>query len=631
MFDFVHGHKRAVQIVLALIILPFALWGVESYRSGGDANYVASVGGDKISAQEFDIALKEQQGQLRTAMGRNFDPALFERPEFRYALLENLIRQRLLAREAAGSGLAVPDARLASVIEQIAAFRQDGRFSKQRYEDVLRDQGMTPLTFEARVRQELMVEQLTDAYARSVFVPTAVIDRLVRLNEEQREVSLAQFGPDTYLARAGIEPSEVKAYYDGHPAEFQTPEQVRLEYVVLSADALQADIQVTPEEAKKYFGEHEREFGTPEERRASHVLVKVAASASAAEQAAAKRKAEELFEQARRTPQKFAELAKQHSQDPGSAGNGGDLGYFGRGSMVGPFEDAVFEMKPDEIRGPVQTDFGYHILKLTGIKPGKAVSFEEAKERIEQELRKHKAGKHFAEAAENFSNLVFEQGDSLQPAAEALKLQIQKSPWLSRAGGEVGFPGNEKMLAAVFSEDVLKNKRNTEAIEVAPNTLVSARVIEHRPASIQAFGEVKEAIAKRLARQKASELAVKEGKEKLALLAQDKDAALDWGKPVLASRRQVPGGMPEAIFTEVFKASVAKLPAYVGAKNPQGGYLLARIDKTIEVDKIDDAKRRAYAQQIEQMLGQEALGAFVASLKKQADIKIRQEALEKKQ
>lgn len=627
MFDFVHAHKRAVQIVLALIILPFALWGVESYRSGG-ANYVASVGGSKISAQEFDVALKEQQDRLRTTMERNFDPALFDRPEFRYALLENLIRQRLLAQEAVGAGLAVPDAQLASVIEQIDAFRVDGKFSRQRYENSLSNQGMTPLTFEARVRQELLVEQLVDAYVRSAFVSTAVIDRLIRLNEEQREVSLAQIAPDAYLARTGVDPSEAKAYYDSHPAEFQTPEQVRLEYVVLSADAMHADIQVTPEEAKQYFEEHEKEFGAPEERRVSHILVRVAASASAAERAAAERKAEDLLKQARQAP--FAELAKQHSQDSGSAGNGGDLGYFGRGAMAKSFEDAAFQMKPDEIRGPVQTDFGYHILKLTGIKPGKGGSFEEAKDRIEQELRKRKAGKRFAEAAENFSNLVFEQGDSLQPAAEALKLQIQKSPWLSRAGGE-GFPGNEKMLAAVFSEDVLKNKRNTEAIEVAPNTLVSARVIEHRPASIQAFGEVKEAIVKQISRKKASELAVQEGKEKLALLAQGKEAALDWGKPVLASRRQAPGSMPEAIFTEVFKASVTKLPAYVGVKNPQGGYLLARIDKTIEVGEIDDAKRRAYAQQIEPMLGQEALGAFVASLKKQADIKIRQEMLEKKQ
>lgn len=630
MFDFVHGHKRAVQVVLALIILPFAFWGVESYRSVGDFNYVAKVGDDAISIQEFDNAFKEQQDRLRTLMGRNFDPAMFERPEFRYSLVENLIRQRLLLREASAAGLAVPDAQLASIIQQIAAFQQDGGFSRQRYESVLRNQGMTSLLFEARLRQELAVQQLTDAYTQNVFLPNAVIDTLIRLNEQQREVSVVQVTPDAYLARVKLEPSELKAYYDGHLAEFGIPERVRLEYLTLSADALLIQVQATPEEMNKYFEEHDKEFGRAEERQTSHILITVAKSASEAEKAAARNRAEELLKQVRQAPKRFAELAKQHSQDPGSAANGGDLGYFGRGAMVKSFEDAAFQMKPDEIRGPVQTDFGYHIIKLTGIRPGKGASFEEVKDRIEQEVRKQKAGKRFAEVAESFSNMVFEQGESLKPAAEALKLPIQQSQWISRAGGEVVFPGNEKMLAAVFSDEVLKNKRNTEAIEVAPNTLVSARVIEHKPASTRAFDEVKGDISRKLVRQKASELAVKEGRGKLAALVQGKDAGVAWDKPLAVSRRQVQG-LPDAIHPEVFKASPVRLPAFVGADNPQGGYLLARISKVTEVGTIDDAKRRGYAQQVRQMVGQEELGAYVASLRKKADIKIRQEAIEKKQ
>ncbi|MBI2312139.1 MAG: SurA N-terminal domain-containing protein [Betaproteobacteria bacterium] len=629
MFDIVHGHKRAVQIVLALIILPFAFWGVESYRRVGDSNFVASVGDDEISVQEFEAALKDQQDRLRTLMGRNFDPALFERPEFRLSLVENLVRQRLLSREAVGAGLAVSDVQLASIIQQIAAFQQDGRFSKQRYENVLRNQGMTPLNFEARLKQELAVQQLTDAYAQNTFLPAAVIDRIIRLNEQQREVSVAHIAPDSYLARVKVEPTEAKAYYDGHLPEFGVPEQVRIEYLTLSADSLLGQVQVTPEELTKYYEEREKEFGKAEERQASHILITAGQGASEADRAAALKKAEDLLRQVRQAPNKFAELAKQHSQDPGSAANGGDLGYFARGAMVKPFEDAVFQMKPNEILGPVQSDFGYHVIKLTGIRPGKVAGFDEVKDRIEQEVRKQKAGKKFAEAAEGFSNMVFEQGESLKPAAEAFKLPIQQSSWLSRAGGEVAFPGNEKMLAAVFSEDVLKNKRNTEAIEVAPNTLVSARVIEHRPASTRPFDEVKADVTRRLARQKAGELALKEGGEKLAALAEGKDPGVGWSKPVTVSRQQAPG-MPEAIYGKVFGASPAKLPAYVGAENPQGGYILARVSRVAEVASIDDVKRRAYAQQVRQMLGQEELGAYVASLRKKTEVKIRQELLEKK-
>ena len=427
MFDFVHGHKRAVQVVLALIILPFALWGVESYRTSGDTGYVASVQGDKIPVREFDIALKEQQDRLRTVMGPSYDPARFERAEFRYSLVENLIRQRLLLREAADAGLAVSDAQLASIIQGIASFQQDGRFSRQRYESLLRNQSMTSLMFEAKLRQELMVQQLTDAYTQSVFVPDTVIDRLVRLNEQRREVSVVLLSPDSNLKRVKVEPSELKTYYDGHPAAFQVPEQVRLEYVILSADMLQSQVQVTPEETKKYYEEHEKEFSQPEQRQASHILLGVAPNAGEAERAAARKKAEDLLGQIRQAPGKFAELAREHSRDPGSANKGGDLGYFDRGAMVKAFDEAVFQMNPGEIRGPVQTDFGYHLIKLTGIKPGKVASLEKAKDRIEQDLKKQKAGKRFAEAAENFSNMVFEQSDSLKPMPRRSILPSRKA------------------------------------------------------------------------------------------------------------------------------------------------------------------------------------------------------------
>lgn len=630
MFDFVQQRKRIIQIILALVMLPFALWGIQSYRVSGNSDFVAAVGDQKISPEEFERALRDQRERLRQLLGSAYDPAMMENPEMRLAVLDRLIQQRLLLGEAVRTGLTVSDQQLIDVIQGIPAFRQDDKFSKQRYEALLRNQNLTPMVFEAQLRQELMVQQLSDAYLQENLVPNAVVDRLIRLTEQQREVSQAQIAPEQFLSQAKVDPAAVKSYYEGHASEFQVPEQVRLEYVALSADGLASQMQVSPDESKKYYEEHASDFGQPEERQASHILVSVPRNASEAEKQAARAKAEDLLKQVRQSPKSFAEIAKKYSQDTGSAASGGDLGFFARGAMVKPFDDAVFQMKVDEIRGPVETDFGYHIIKLTAIRPGKAAAFDDVKTKIEQEIRKQKAAKKFNEVAENFSNLVFEQGDSLKPAADAFKLPIQQSPWISRTGGQVSFPINDKMLQAVFSEDVLKNKRNTEAIEVAPNTLVSARVLEHKPAATRPFESVQDEIAKKLARQQAGEIALKQGKEKLEKLRQGQDAGVQWSNPQQVSRQR-PQGLTEAAMRQIFKADVTRLPVYIGVETPQGGYTLFRVSKVLEASNIDDAKRAAFARQLRQFVGQEEFDAFVAGIRKKSEVKIRQEAVEKKQ
>jgi peptidyl-prolyl cis-trans isomerase D len=471
---------------------------------------------------------------------------------------------------------------------------------------------------------------LESALGAANFVPQASVDRMIAIGEQQREFSQAPFLPDHFLAAVKVDPADVKAYYDANKAEFEVAEQVRLEYITLSPDVLARDVAVTPEEIAKHYRDHEQDFGQPEERRASHILITSAKGAPENERKAAQAKAESLARQAKQSPDKFAELAKQHSQDPGSAANGGDLGYFGRGAMVKPFEDAAFAMKMNEISGPVESEFGFHIIRVTGIKPGKTMSQEEAAPKIEQELRKQKAGRKFAEVAETFSNLVFEQGDSLKPAADQFKLQTQRTDWIKRKGGEPAFPVNDKMLASVFSDDVLKNKRNTEAIEVAPNTLVSARVIEHKPATLRSFEEVSADISKKLQRKQASDLAVKAGKEALAKLQKGEDPGVTWGVP-LALSRQRPAGLPDFAVRPAFQADTSKLPAYVGVENPRGGYLILRIGKVIDAPPATEAQRRLYGDQLRQLLAQEQLNAFLASAKAEEGVTLRPERVEKKQ
>lgn len=618
------------KIILALLIIPFALFGVDYYQRGTSGDYVAKVGDYRITPQEFDQALRERQDQMRQVLGRNFDPAIMDNPDVRRTILEELVNQHALSERASGAGLAVPDAEVARLIQQVEAFQKDGKFSKERYESALRGQGLTPVVFEQRLRQQMLLQHLESALGQANFVSQASVDRMIAIGEQQREFSQAPFLPDQYLAEVKVEPAAAKAYYEANKAEFEVPEQVRLEYLVLSPDVLAKDMQVSAEEIAKYYRDHEKDFGQPEERRASHILIASTKGAPEAERKAAQARAEDLARQAKQSPDKFAELAKQHSQDPGSAANGGDLGFFGRGAMVKPFEDAAFAMKLNEIGGPVESDFGFHVIRVTGVKAAKTVSQEEATAKVEQELRKQKAARKFAEVAETFSNLVFEQSDSLKAAADQFKLQPQRTDWIKRKGGEPAFPVNDKMLASVFSEEVVKNKRNTEAIEVAPNTLVSARVVEYKPAAVRTFEEVSAEITKTLQRKQASELAVKTGKEALAKLQKGEDASVTWGVP-LALSRQRPSGLPDFAVRPAFQADTSKLPVYVGVDNPRGGYLIVRISKVIDAPPATEAQRRLYGDQLRQLLAQEQLNAFLASAKAKEGVTLRAERVEKKQ
>ena len=619
MFDFVHRKKGVVQFILVLATLPFLFWGVESYRSDGE-DHIAIVAGEKILRQELDQAMRNQQESMR---GAGEDPSMLDNPEERAAVLKRLVQQRLLKQEAARIGLTVLDPQLVDLIQGIGAFQQDGAFSKKSYEELLRDQGMTPLVFEERVRQEMLQQQLIDAYTRNGFVPDTVAERVLSLSEEKREVSMIRIQPEQFLAQMRPNDAAIKSYYDLHQTEFQVPEQVRVEYLVLSLDELAKQIRVEADETRKYFEEHKDGFGRPEERQASHILISVATTASDAEKAAARAKAEQLLAQIKQTPKIFADLARQQSQDPGSAVKGGDLGFFGRGMMVKSFEDAVFQMKLEEVRGPIQTDFGFHIIKLSAIKLGVAVNFDDVKHQAEQELKKQKAEKAFGEMAEGFGNSVYEQSDSLQPAAEKFKLSVRQSDWISRKAGELPFLTNGKLLQAIFSEDAIKNKRNTEVVEVTPNTLVVARVLNHRPSSLRSMAAAKDEITMQVIRQQAAEAAVKDGREKLERLQKGESVMVAWGPTQQVSRQQSQG-IENKTLRAIFKAGSNALPSYSGETNTQDGFTLIRISLITEPASADEFKRKAFGRQLQQLLTQEELSAALAGIRQRSDVTIKQ-------
>ncbi len=631
MFDFVTRHKRLIQIVLAILFLPFAFFGVDAYfRDMGGGQAVAHVGKYVISQDEFSRALRDRQQSLQNSAQGRIDPALLDNPEFRYATLENLIQRRLLIERALARGIAVSDDQLKSIIGEQGAFRdENGKFSFPRYEQFLKSEGMTPAIFEARMRQDMLLRQMSVGYVDSSFVPRTVAGLLLRLSGQQREISHATFSPDSYLAQIKPDPAAAKQYYDANPGEFRVPEQARVEYVTLSVEALMEGVQVDPAETRKYYDTNRRQFGVEESRQAAHILVSVEPGAGPEARQKARLKADGIYRELQKNPGGFAAAAKKYSDDPGSAAKDGDLGRISRGSMkeAPAFELALYQLKPGEISPPVETQLGFHIIRLTSIQPSQVKPFEEVRGQIEKELRKQLAARRFAELADSFSNVVYEQSESLKPAASLAKMALRQSGWITREHAEAPL-NNPRLIAAIFSDEVLKDRRNTEAVEVASGTLVAARVIEAKPSSIQPFEEVRAGLEKRLARREAARLAADEGRRKLEELRQGSPVKVAWSAPQLVGRNDK--NIPEPVLRQAFRVDISKLPVYTGVDSPQGAYVLLSVTRVQEDANIPPERAKALAEQLRMLQGQEALVAYVASLKQKAGVKIIKEMLEKK-
>jgi peptidyl-prolyl cis-trans isomerase D len=627
MFEFVRTHKRLMQFLLLLIIVPsFALVGLGSYKSFGDAeNVVAKVGGQPITQPEYDAALREQMARFKQMFGAQFDQKMFDTPEARRGVLDSLIAQRALSIEAARQHLSVADSALQQSITSIDGLvGPDGKFDGERYRSLLAMQGMTPAMYEQRLRQDMAVQQLNSAIQSTAFAPKTVMNRLSEINDRERSVQELLFKPVDYASQVKVTPEMLKAYYDKNGRQFEVPEQAKIEYVVLSSDALAAQITVTDQEAADFYEQNKRRFGVEEQRRASHILVNLKKDASAADKATAKAKAEKLLAQVRKNPADFAKIAKASSEDQGSAPNGGDLDFFGKGAMTPPFEDAVFKLKLNEISDVVETDFGFHIIEVTEIKPASFRTLAQVKPEIVADIKKQKAAKQYSEAAEVFSNSVYEQSDSLKPVADKLKLKVETVSNLSRTLNPSALPtalfNNQKFLNALFADDTLKNKHNTEAVEVAPSTLLAGRVVEYKPVSKRPLTEVEALVRERVIAEESAELAKKAGEAKLAALKLADDAT-GFGDVKVVSRAKN-DALNGAGFDSVMKADISKLPTIVGTDLAGRGYAVYRISKAAQAEKIDAPRRLAEEKQIANTLAQQEMLAYIDALKQKAKVKI---------
>ncbi|MHB1123707.1 MAG: SurA N-terminal domain-containing protein [Ramlibacter sp.] len=604
MFDFVRKHTRIMQLILFLLIFPsFVLFGLEGYnrfREQGDA--VAKVDGREILQGDWDAAHKQEVERLRQQLP-NVDAKMLESPAAKYATLERMVRDRVLAAAAAQSKLVTSDQRLARELqrnEMIAALRgPDGKLDMARYRQLVGAQGMTPETFEAGVRAELSANQVLLGVGGTTLVTTAQVQLALDAFLQQREVQLARFSPADYAHQVKPTDAELEAFYKENQALFQAPEQAAIEYVVLDVESVRQGLAVNEQDLKTYYEQNIARLGGQEERRASHILIAVPKGAPEAERQKARAKAQELLAQVKKAPDSFAELAKKHSQDPGSAPQGGDLEFFARGAMTKPFEDAAFALGKGEISGIVETDFGYHIIKLTDVKLPKQRNFEQMKPELEAEVAKQLAQRKYAEAADTFTNTVYEQSDSLKPAADKLKLQVRTATVTRQpAPGATGPLANQKFLDALFASDNLEKKRNTEAVEVAPSTLASGRVVQHTPARTLPFAEVKDRVRERLVAARSAELARKDGMARLAAW-KAAPASASLPPPVVLSRVGT-RNQPLPVIEAALGVDPAALPGWAGVDLGNEGYVVAKVNKVIPrtapAPQMAQQERQEYAQ-----------------------------------
>ncbi|GAB3453009.1 SurA N-terminal domain-containing protein [Massilia terrae] len=626
MFEFIRTHQRLMQILLALLIVPsFVLVGVSSYENrGGADNSVAMVDGHAVTQQDWEQAQRQQIDQYRRMAGPQFDPKMFETPEAKQAILDNLVAERSVNREIAKNNMTVTDASLQKAILDIPTFRKpDGSFDMDTYKAVLQSQGMSPAMFDQRMRHDMAVQQLASSVQATAFTPRSVTAHLSDISAQEREVEEMAFPLSEFAAKVNVTPEMVKAYYDKHPEQFQVPEQAKAEYLVLDPSAVESQVAVSDAEIADAYNKNKDKFSTPEKRTASHILVALKKDASADEQAKAKAKADKLLAEVRKNPADFAKIAKANSDDPGSAELGGDLGEVQKGLFVKPVEDAIYALKEGQVSDLVKSEFGYHIIKVTAVKPAAQETLEEAKPQIAAELKKQKMSKKYSEMAELFTNTVYEQADSLKPAADKLGLKIQTVDGLNRTPNpKLGTApyNNAKFLTALFSLDSIKNKRNTEAVEVAPSTLVSGHVIEFKPATKRPLAEVEADIRQRVTADEAMLLAKQAGEAKLAAAKASGDAT-GFGAPKTVSRAKQPEINPTAAVA-VMKADVSKLPAYVGVELPGQGYGVYRISKVGQPAQPDEARRKQEAEQVNQALAAQEMYGFIEVLKQKAKAKV---------
>lgn len=628
-------------IIVIFITIPFALWGIQEYLGGSSVAPLAIVDGEEISVGEFERYYqnyREQQYQrLQAIAGDAINNAVFRemlREEvLRKQALDNFINSKVLLTSALRAGFEVANEQLNSIIKKQPAFQKDGVFDQVLYKDWLRTRGMNTAIFEYKLRGDLITEQVHQAVRATEISTSRELREFTRLRGQQRNAGYLTLSVAAAVRTVEVSDDEISAYYEERKANLMTEEQVRVEYLELTAAAVTKGIEVNEDLLREYYEANEADYlvadTSEEQKKAEGILKRVRAGES------------------------FAELASEFSDDSGSKDNGGDLGYFGRNSIGKAFEDAAFNMKIGDISELVKSQFGYHIIKLTAIKDDerqashiliatssgddimRTLSFEEVRQRVEQDYRSRQAEDLFIERVEILTNLAYEVPDTLDDAANALSLSIKTSPLFTRNGG-AGISNNPGIIQSAFHERMLTESVNSDLIELTQNHVVVLRVKEHIPPRQKSLDEVKQLLKNELRDKKAKQRVQEQGKALLDKVREGQDikplatlAGVTWHGEVTMERQQQ--DIAADLAREVFRASKPSSdngenkPAYTGVTLGNGDYALIAIYSVInKTDTADDDKAE---REVQQVYGQQTLDDFLDNIKQTTEVIINQDKL----
>ena len=608
-------------LILVLVVVPFALWGINSYFDSGSKINVAKAGDIHIGQGKYRRELDRLRGRV--------EPAVLDTPQFKQKVLDSLIDVALLAHDAEKQGYRLSDARLAQIIRQLPYFQREGKFDSALYDAMLRREGMNPHEFETSIRDRSLMFQVQSGLAESGIVTPGDVAELAQLLSQQRETAYVVLNPEMVMPRTAVSGPEIEQYYSSHPELFQIPEQVRVEYLRFSAGDLKTGGQPTEDELKRAYAEEAARYVIPEKRRASHILIPLPLQASEDQIKQAQAKIDDVAKQARAGTD-FATLARKYSADSVTAGHGGDLGEVRREALPKELETAIYSLKPGEISQPVRSTYGYHLVKLTGLVPEKRKSFADVRKELVEVVQRRKSEEKYFELSEKFRNLVYEQPDSLAPAAKALGLTIQKSDWFTRAGGP-GIAANPKVVQAAFEPDVLGQVRNSDAVEISSDTLVAIRVTDKKPAGRKPLAEVRAEIERVVKQEQAKQETGKIAEEWLrdlraggSLEALAKKRGFKYQPPKVVSRES-PGGVDPRVAEAVFR-----MPQPEGGKpvydlvdlGAQGYAVLALLQVRDTSGRPDNAALEKARSLLVTRRGPDYYADYQAGLKQKAKVKI---------
>lgn len=633
MLEFIRNRAQSwiAWVIVALIIVPFALWGIGEYFTGDSETGVAVVNGEKISKDTFQRAFAQQREQMREMLGKRYDPATHDEM-IRKDVINNLVNQEVLYQTSQEQGMRINDATLGQIIHSFEEFQQDGKFDKELYNRALAAQGMSPAYFEYQMRRSMLSQQYYAGLANSAVIPDHEIENLLGLMKQKRNVAFIAIPRSKYLAGVTVTADEIQKYYQDHLEDFMTPEKVSLEYLELSAADLAKGVDLSEAKLKEAYELQKHVYAPEEQRRVSHILVEAANDASSETVNAAKAKAEDLLSKVK-AGGSFAELAKANSDDPGSADFGGSLGLIKRGEMVPEFDKVAFTLAQGEVSTVIRTDFGFHIIKVDEIKGGDVPSFAAVRERLAQDVKNQEAEKLFYARAETLGNLAYEHPESLERAAEELKLPIQETAPFPRDGGS-GIAANEGVIAAAFAEDVLKEGLNSQVIELGTHHVAVVRVKEHTPREQRPLAELSENIGLKLKIEKADQQSEQLGQEIATALSGSgtadallKQQGLQWNELGSIARDATVGD--PAVIAEAFKmAPPAAGKTTVGSVRIAGGdFAVVRVMEVQypDVGAIEKTEKDAMKRTLASTMGNQEYLGYLNGLKENAKIVVRAE------